>query len=122
MVWLRYDQTKYSNLHFYPQDCDIRISWVQINGMTCISCVNTIKNNLKDIPGFINVEIYLEDGKAFLEYDNNYINCDSIISKIDQMGFDCHKIEEKTIDVAPVLINGKFAILVFALIVFFIYF
>lgn len=87
-------------------DCDIRISWVQINGMTCISCVNTIKNNLKDIPGFINVEIYLEDGKAFLEYDNNYINCDSIISKIDQMGFDCHKIEEKTIDVAPVLING----------------
>ena len=63
--------------------------------MTCMSCVKLIKDNLKSFSGLINIEIYFEDGKAFLEYDNNDTSSDIIINRINQMGFDCILLEDK---------------------------
>lgn len=80
--------------NFPLKDCDIKISWIQVNGMTCMSCVNSIKDALAKIDGFINIEIYLDDGKAFLEYDNNHVTSEVIIERINEMGFECHLIKD----------------------------
>lgn len=63
-----------------------------------MSCVNTIKTNLKTLTGFINIEIYLEDGKAFLEFDQSQITCEEIAEKIDDLGFDCDIVPQDNED------------------------
>jgi len=68
-------------------------SWLQINGMTCQSCVNNIKSVIQPINGIHNIEIYLEDCKAFLTFDPTLTSDLIIAERIDDMGFDCHVID-----------------------------
>lgn len=59
-----------------------------------MSCVKLIKENLSKIDGFINIEIYLEDGKAFLEYLEQNAVKEKIIDRIDDLGFDCFLMDD----------------------------
>lgn len=59
-----------------------------------MSCVKLIKDNLSKIYGYVNIEIYLEDGKAFLEYLEQITTKEKIIDKIDDLGFDCVLMED----------------------------
>ncbi len=68
-------------------------SWLQIKGMTCNSCVNNIKSVVEIISGVLNIEIYLEDCKAFLTYDPKLTSDLIIAQRIDDMGFDCQVID-----------------------------
>ncbi|CAG2162978.1 unnamed protein product, partial [Oppiella nova] len=68
-------------------------SWLQINGMTCNSCVNNIKGVVLPIDGVLNIEIYLEDSKAFLTYDPTLTSDHTIANRIDDMGFECKVID-----------------------------
>ena len=63
--------------------------------MTCSSCVSNIKDNLNKVKGFNNIEIYLEDGKAFLEYDDD-TTCDAIVEKINELGFECFELDKNS--------------------------
>ena len=67
-------------------------SWLQIKGMTCNSCVNNIKSVVVTISGVLNIEIYLEDCKAFLTYDPKLTSDLIVAQRIDDMGFDCQVI------------------------------
>ncbi len=69
-------------------------SWLQIKGMTCNSCVNNIKSVVQTISGVLNIEIYLEDCKAFLTYDPKLTSDLIIAQRIDDMGFDCQVIDD----------------------------
>ncbi|CAG2122006.1 unnamed protein product, partial [Medioppia subpectinata] len=64
-------------------------SWLKIDGMTCNSCVHNIETTVHTIDGVLNIEIYLEDGKAFLTYDPTLTSDQIIAKRIDDMGFDC---------------------------------
>jgi len=44
---------------------------LEIKGMTCPSCIKIIKDNLKDIPGVVDVILSLEDSKGAIVYDSN---------------------------------------------------
>ena len=65
--------------------------------MTCNSCVNNIRSVILPIDGVHNIEIYLEDGKAFLTYDPTITSDQTIAERIDDMGFDCKVIDKNDI-------------------------
>lgn len=70
--------------------------------MKCISCVKKIKETLSNVPGFINIEVYLEDGKAFLEYDNDLVTCQDIIERINGLDLQATLIkDEEALEPAP---------------------
>ncbi|XP_027203367.2 copper-transporting ATPase 1-like [Dermatophagoides pteronyssinus] len=76
------------------KEFDIKIYWLQIDGLSCHSCIDTIKKNLSELPGSVNIEIYLEDGKAFLEFDPQFIRIDKIIERIEELGFECRLLDD----------------------------
>ncbi|XP_046916542.2 copper-transporting ATPase 1 [Dermatophagoides farinae] len=101
------------------KEFDIKICWLQIDGLSCHTCINTIKKNLANLHGCsVNIEIYLEDGKAFVEFDPQSIRIDNIIEKIEELGFDCRLLDDddddddneinsdSKIDKFTVLVNG----------------
>ncbi|CAG8582359.1 2334_t:CDS:1 [Acaulospora colombiana] len=59
-----------------------------VRGMSCNSCVNSITNSLKSIPGINSVIVNLKDENAFVEYDENLVTEKKIIETIKNCGFD----------------------------------
>lgn len=60
---------------------------IQVNGMTCSSCSNSIINSLKNIPGIQNVNVSLLTEEATIIHDD-YITTQSLIENIEDLGFD----------------------------------
>ena len=42
---------------------------IKIEGMTCMGCVNSVKNVLEKIPGLASAEVSLERKQATIQYD-----------------------------------------------------
>lgn len=61
---------------------------INIEGMTCQSCVRNITDNISTKPGIINISVSLEDKSAAVQYDNSLTSSDKIVEMIEDMGFD----------------------------------
>ncbi|KAG0221842.1 hypothetical protein BGX31_009510, partial [Mortierella sp. GBA43] len=61
---------------------------LQVHGMTCASCVNSIENGLSKTPGIISASVSLTLQAAKVEYDNQVIGVRDIVEIISDMGFD----------------------------------
>ena len=61
---------------------------IKIDGMTCMGCVNSIKNVLQEISGVDNVEVSLEQAQAIIQYDADVTNEKAFIETIEEAGFD----------------------------------
>lgn len=62
--------------------------------MKQVDDVGSIKGQLETVKGFVNIEIYFEDGRAFVEVEDT--NCDRIVEEITKLGFECFVIEENS--------------------------
>jgi copper chaperone len=62
----------------------IEIMKVQVENIKCSGCITSIKNELKEIPGVISVDVDLEKSEVTLagEFEENLI-----IKKLDHMGY-----------------------------------
>lgn len=60
---------------------------LQIEGMTCASCVNTIETYLKNIPGIYKATINLLAHKGVVEYDPTEITPEKIKEEICDLGY-----------------------------------
>jgi Cu+-exporting ATPase len=60
---------------------------IDIIGMHCASCVSTIENVLKKIPGIYNANVNFSNEKAFVEYDPNRVTIDQIHEAINNAGY-----------------------------------
>ncbi|XP_070553751.1 copper-transporting ATPase 2-like isoform X2 [Ptychodera flava] len=60
---------------------------IDIQGMTCNSCVKTIENKLSETPGVISVKVLLEENNGTVRHDAEIIKTDQIVEAIDDMGF-----------------------------------
>ncbi|KAF9364510.1 hypothetical protein BGX34_001281 [Mortierella sp. NVP85] len=61
---------------------------LQVHGMTCASCVNSIEGALHKTPGIISASVSLTLQAAKIEYDNQMIGVRDIVEIIQDMGFD----------------------------------
>ncbi|KAG0274648.1 hypothetical protein BGZ95_009577 [Linnemannia exigua] len=61
---------------------------LQVFGMTCASCVNSIEGELRKTPGIISASVSLTLQAAKVEFDNTILGVRDIVEKIEDMGFD----------------------------------
>jgi Cu+-exporting ATPase len=60
---------------------------LNIDGMTCSSCVNRIQNVLKKFPGVISVSVVLATNSGKFKYETMKTGPRSIIERINELGF-----------------------------------
>jgi len=47
---------------------------LEVKGMTCPSCIKIVKDNIKDVPGVIDLVLSLEDSKGAIVYDSSLVS------------------------------------------------
>jgi copper chaperone len=61
---------------------------IKVNGMTCMGCVNSIKNVLEKIPGVSNADVSLEQKQVKIAYDAATTHTDQLKNAIKEAGFE----------------------------------
>ena len=61
---------------------------LNVEGMTCGHCVQTIKEAVNNLVGISRVEVDLENKQVAVEYDKALVKLDSITDKIVEIGFE----------------------------------
>lgn len=83
---------------------DVKTVIVSIEGMVCMSCVNSIESIISEHAGVKEIHVSLEKEDAVIKYNENKTNAKDLCSAIEDMGFDAtEKIENAGI--SSVLIN-----------------
>ncbi|XP_041357192.1 copper-transporting ATPase 1-like [Gigantopelta aegis] len=84
---------------------------IDIDGMTCGSCIRNIENNISSKKGIKGIKVSLENKNGVVQYDNSLISPKAIAEMIDDMGFvatvisDQHGSSSKSPGVARVVIE-----------------
>ena len=52
---------------------------LEIKGMTCPACIKIVKDNIKDIPGVVDIVLSLEDSKGGIVYDSSLVSVEDDI-------------------------------------------
>jgi copper chaperone len=61
---------------------------INVQGMSCNGCVNSVTNVLKDVPGVSSVEVSLEQSRATVVYDPAQCGMAQFKAAIEDAGFD----------------------------------
>ena len=61
---------------------------IDIEGMTCMSCVNTITETMSSEPGVKSIVVSLQDNNAVVVYDGTLTSVAALCERIEDMGFD----------------------------------
>ncbi|CAB0040541.1 unnamed protein product [Trichogramma brassicae] len=61
---------------------------VAIDGMTCMSCVNTITDMMSGKNGIHHIDVSLKENQGIFKYDDKLISAQEIAEAIEDMGFD----------------------------------
>lgn len=64
---------------------------LKIEGMTCASCARINESTLSDLNGVINANVNIASHKASVEFDENKISIDDLITAIESTGFKAAK-------------------------------
>ena len=59
-----------------------------IQGMTCANCVSTVERNIRKLNGIQNVAVNLSSERAAVSFDEQKVNLDQIVQKIQRAGYD----------------------------------
>lgn len=62
---------------------------LNIDGMTCQSCVRNIEGVIGQRPGIVSCRVVLEERAGYFDYDSHVTAPAQIADAIDDMGFDC---------------------------------
>lgn len=60
---------------------------LNVSGMSCMGCVNSVKNLLGAVDGVQNVEIDLASGRVEIQYDATRGNVDAMRQAIEDGGY-----------------------------------
>lgn len=61
---------------------------LNIQGMTCGGCVNSVKRALANLPGVNQTDVSLEKGQATVDYDPAKVSPDQLKTAIEDAGYD----------------------------------
>lgn len=68
-------------------DTNVKTAIINVEGMTCMSCVNTIKGGIAGVTGVKSIEVSLSDKEAVILYDPTLTKEESLAMQIEDMGF-----------------------------------
>ncbi|NXS93378.1 ATP7B ATPase, partial [Jacana jacana] len=68
---------------------------VNIVGMTCQSCVQSIEGRISKVKGIVSIKVSLEQGNSVIKYLQSEISPEQICQEIQDMGFDTNVAEER---------------------------
>ncbi|RIA96575.1 hypothetical protein C1645_796128 [Glomus cerebriforme] len=91
--------------HNFDSD-SIQVCQIQVLGMTCASCVNSIEKNCCEAAGIISIKVSLLAERAIVEYDSDILDENSIAELIDSLGFKATPIKPKREDSVDLQIFG----------------
>lgn len=64
---------------------------LRVEGMTCQSCEELIKESLTDLPGIKNVSVSKKSSNVSVNYDENQVTQEKIIAVIKEEGYNVCK-------------------------------
>jgi len=64
---------------------------LNVDGITCQHCVDTIKDAVGIIEGVLRVEVDIEQKKVSVEFDEKLAKLIDLIDKIEEIGFEVRK-------------------------------
>ncbi|XP_053908198.1 copper-transporting ATPase 2 isoform X2 [Cuculus canorus] len=68
---------------------------VNVVGMTCQSCVQSIEGQISKVKGIVGIKVSLEQNNAVIKYLQSEISPEQICQEIQDIGFDANVVEEK---------------------------
>ncbi|KAI8826381.1 hypothetical protein BJ741DRAFT_571296 [Chytriomyces cf. hyalinus JEL632] len=68
---------------------------LDVSGMTCAACVNTIESNVSKAPGILSIKVSLLAQRAEIEFNPSIIQRADIPNLIEDMGFDAALIQQE---------------------------
>ncbi|XP_014821724.1 PREDICTED: copper-transporting ATPase 2 isoform X2 [Calidris pugnax] len=78
---------------------------VNVVGMTCQSCVQSIEGRISKVKGIVSIKVSLEQDNAVIKYLQSEISPEQICQEIQDMGFDTNVAEER-LTTATVNLSG----------------
>lgn len=73
---------------------NVRTTEINVEGMTCMSCVKTIEGTMSNKPGVKSIKVSLIDKCAAIEYDEVVTTPEDLRAGIEDMGFDASFSED----------------------------
>ena len=61
---------------------------LNVNGITCEHCVDTIKENVEILVGVLRVDVDIEQKQVVVEFDEKLAKPEDLIDKIEEIGFE----------------------------------
>ena len=61
---------------------------LNVEGMSCMHCVNAIKNSVGSLPGVSKVEVDLMGKKVAVDFESDQVTLDQIKAKIEDAGYE----------------------------------
>ncbi|XP_062981304.1 copper-transporting ATPase 2 isoform X2 [Elgaria multicarinata webbii] len=74
------------------------ITVIQIEGMTCNSCVKSIESSISQRKGVVHISVSLTGGTAVISYSSIVTNSEELRAAIEDMGFDASVLTDTTIE------------------------
>ena len=66
----------------------MQTTFINIKGMTCMGCVNSVKNVLEKIPGVSRADVSLEDAQVTIQFDVAITGINQFKQAIEDAGFE----------------------------------
>ncbi len=79
---------------------------LRVSGMTCASCVASIENAVKKLPGVKEISVNLMTETAVVEYDPNAVDVEKVAKQIEEIGYDAEPIKESSGNLLDLEIDG----------------
>ncbi|HEY6162504.1 MAG TPA: heavy-metal-associated domain-containing protein [Bacteroidia bacterium] len=67
---------------------------LEIEGMTCAHCKNTVTKALRGVKGVMRAEVDLSHGTAMLDYDDEQTTYERIVDAVNSTGV--YRVKERT--------------------------
>ncbi|QGQ44254.1 copper chaperone CopZ [Metabacillus sediminilitoris] len=66
----------------------MEIVTLNVKGMSCGHCINSIEGSVGELNGVTNVKVNLDSGTVKVEFNPNEVTLDKIKETIDDQGYD----------------------------------
>eukprot|EP01138_Halocafeteria_seosinensis_P006365 gb/GECG01006507.1/.p1 GENE.gb/GECG01006507.1/~~gb/GECG01006507.1/.p1 ORF type:complete len:1416 (+),score=201.95 gb/GECG01006507.1/:1-4248(+) len=68
-----------------------------VEGMTCSSCVGTVKQGLENVNGVVQADVSLQNNSATVLYKSDSTNYSKLADMVDILGFDCQAYQDNKV-------------------------